>query len=163
MIHRRLTTAEAAARLGVKPATLYAYVSRGVLSRVRTPAGQHVRPAGGRPPGPIRPPPVGSCRRRPAAAGAARCADGRLDRDRRRGPAATRPATRSSSPSSRLIDGGRLYYRGLDAVELSRARTFEEVADWLWTGRWPTDEVGLGGAAGGGHGGGSRSCGRSGR
>ncbi|MFL6296424.1 MAG: helix-turn-helix domain-containing protein, partial [Actinomycetes bacterium] len=28
---RRLSTAEAAARLGVKPATLYAYVSRGLL------------------------------------------------------------------------------------------------------------------------------------
>ena len=28
-----LTAAEAARRLGVKPATLYAYVSRGVLSR----------------------------------------------------------------------------------------------------------------------------------
>src|ERR1700759_788007 len=39
MIHRRLSTAEAAARLGVKPATLYSYVSRGVLSRLRTPAG----------------------------------------------------------------------------------------------------------------------------
>ncbi|HJW59403.1 MAG TPA: helix-turn-helix domain-containing protein, partial [Actinomycetota bacterium] len=32
---RRLSTAEAAARLGVKPATLYAYVSRGLLGRER--------------------------------------------------------------------------------------------------------------------------------
>ena len=30
-----LTAAEAARRLGVKPATLYAYVSRGVLTRTR--------------------------------------------------------------------------------------------------------------------------------
>ena len=35
-----LTAAEAAERLGVKPATLYAYVSRGVLARRRSPAGQ---------------------------------------------------------------------------------------------------------------------------
>jgi excisionase family DNA binding protein len=31
----RLTTAQAAGRLGVKPATLYAYVSRGVLKSYR--------------------------------------------------------------------------------------------------------------------------------
>jgi citrate synthase len=39
-----------------------------------------------------------------------------------------------------LIDGGRLYYRGLDAVELSRSRSIEEVASLIWTGRfdaWP--------------------------
>src|SRR5260370_19058574 len=35
-----LTAGEAARRLGVKPATLYAYVSRGVLSRVRAPDGR---------------------------------------------------------------------------------------------------------------------------
>ena len=35
-----LTAAEAARRLGVKPATLYAYVSRGVLGRVRAPDGR---------------------------------------------------------------------------------------------------------------------------
>ena len=35
-----------------------------------------------------------------------------------------------------LIEGGRLFYRGLDAVELSRTRPFEEVAGWLWNGRW---------------------------
>ena len=35
MINRRLTSAEAADRLGVKPATLYAYVSRGLLQAHR--------------------------------------------------------------------------------------------------------------------------------
>ena len=35
MINGRLTTDEAAERLGVKPATLYAYVSRGVLRSYR--------------------------------------------------------------------------------------------------------------------------------
>jgi len=37
---RRLSTAEAAARLGVKPATLYAYVSRGLIGRERAPDGR---------------------------------------------------------------------------------------------------------------------------
>jgi citrate synthase len=31
------------------------------------------------------------------------------------------------------IDGHRLQYRGLDAVELARTRSFEWVAEWLWT------------------------------
>src|SRR4051795_1544918 len=35
----RLTTAEASARLGVKPETLYAYVSRGLIERHRGPDG----------------------------------------------------------------------------------------------------------------------------
>ena len=35
-----MTAADAADRLGVKPATLYAYVSRGVLARRRSPTGQ---------------------------------------------------------------------------------------------------------------------------
>ena len=35
----RLTTAQAAERLGVKPETLYAYVSRGLIERHRTPGG----------------------------------------------------------------------------------------------------------------------------
>jgi citrate synthase len=35
-----LTAAEAARRLGVKPATLYAYVSRGVLSRAKAADGR---------------------------------------------------------------------------------------------------------------------------
>ena len=40
MTGRYLTTSEAAKRLGVKPATLYAYVSRGVLRSVRRPGQQ---------------------------------------------------------------------------------------------------------------------------
>jgi citrate synthase len=38
------------------------------------------------------------------------------------------------------IDGGACAYRGLDIVELSSTRAFEEVAEWLWVGEWP-DEV----------------------
>src|ERR1700760_4195434 len=39
----QLTAAEAARRLGVKPATLYAYVSRGILTRRKDPAGRTSR------------------------------------------------------------------------------------------------------------------------
>jgi citrate synthase len=116
MINRRLTSSEAAERLGVKPATLYAYVSRGVLSRARTPAGSTFDPQ--------------------EVAGLARTS--------RRGPpdGAARGARRVEAGDPvfvtelTLIDGGRLFYRGLDAVALSRTRSFEDVAGWLWTGRW---------------------------
>jgi citrate synthase len=133
MVNKRLTSAEAAARLGVKPATLYAYVSRGVLSRQRTPAGSTFDPQE-----------VArlarSSRHRagkePVSAGGAvgESGDGRRSsRDEPHDPVFVTELT--------LIDGGRLYYRGLDAVELSRSRSFEAVAGWLWTGEWPAKSV----------------------
>src|SRR4029453_4382552 len=75
---RRLSTAEAAARLGVKPATLYAYVSRGLLGRERSldgrpstfdPAGVHRLAGPSRRGGARGWPPPGRARRgpRPAA------------------------------------------------------------------------------------------------
>ncbi|MYS19645.1 citrate synthase, partial [Streptomyces sp. DvalAA-14] len=33
-----------------------------------------------------------------------------------------------------LIDADRYYFRGVDAVALAEAYTYEEVAEWLWTG-----------------------------
>jgi citrate synthase len=122
MVHTRLTTAQAAERLGVKPATLYSYVSRGLLQRQRTAAGSTFDPQevaqlsrSARHPGPRR---VSSSRRDPGAAD-----------DRFNEPVFVTEVT--------LIEGGRLYYRGMDAVALSRSRTFEEVAGWLWSGAWP--------------------------
>jgi citrate synthase len=107
----RLSTAEAAARLGVKPATLYAYVSRGLLGRERS-------------------------------------ADGRtstfdpaeLDRLARPGRArrGRRPSTELVVPSAlTAIAHGLPWYRGLAVPGLAGARGFEEVAEWLWTGRFP--------------------------
>jgi citrate synthase len=107
----RLSTAEAAARLGVKPATLYAYVSRGLLGRERS-------------------------------------ADGRtstfdpaeLDRLARPGRArrGRRPSTELVVPSAlTAIAHGLPWYRGLSVADLAGARGFEEVAEWLWTGRFP--------------------------
>jgi citrate synthase len=117
MINRRLTASEAADRLGVKPQTLYAYVSRGLLDREKTASGSTFDP-------------------RQVA---------RLARSSRHGGGTNRASATQVSPFNEpvfvteltLIDGGRLYYRGEDAVSLSRHRGFEEVTTWLWSGAWP--------------------------
>src|SRR5262252_4298467 len=106
-----MTAAQAADRLGVKLATLYAYVSRGVLSRNRTPAGASIFDADE----------VERLARR-----------GRP----RRGPA---PPDRDRSEvviESRITELGadRPFYRGRDALDLARTASFESVAEWLWTG-----------------------------
>jgi citrate synthase len=108
---RRLSTAEAAARLGVKPATLYAYVSRGLLGRERAPDGR-------------------TSTFDPAE----------LDRLARPGRPrrGRRPAAELVVPSAlTAIDQGQPWYRGLAVADLAATRGFEEVAEWLWTGRFP--------------------------
>ena len=155
-----LTAAEAARRLGVKPATLYAYVSRGVLSRVRAPDGrtslfgaEEVEQLArrGRP-------------RRPAGVAditvesaiteitgdslrfrgldATRLAVSRtfeeVERLARRGrprrPAGVADITVESAITE--ITGDSLRFRGLDVTRLAVSRTFEEVAELLWTGEF---------------------------
>jgi citrate synthase len=109
---RRLSTAEAAARLGVKPATVYAYVSRGLLGRERSPDGRTST---------FDPAEVDRLAR-----------PGRARRGRR-------PATDLVVPSAiTAIDQGRPWYRGLAVTDLAATRTFEAVAEWLWTARFPT-------------------------
>lgn len=118
----RLTTAEAAARLGVKPDTLYAYVSRGLL--------RSERGADGR---------TSYFQTDEIERFAAR--------GRRPGPAPD-SAQRIESAIS-VIDGARLFYRGQGALALARTRTFEETAEWLWTsaipsrGVWRADPVAI--------------------
>lgn len=107
MADARLTTAEAAERLGVKPETLYAYVSRGLIERRRQPGGPSTF--------------------------AARDVE-RLVRAGRRSRALP-PLVFPSSLT--LIDAGRYSYRGIDAVEAATRHPFEEVAEWLWSGQWP--------------------------
>lgn len=107
---RWLTTRQAAARLGVKPATLYAYVSRGMLHADRSAGGRTSR---------FDPDEVERLTARgrhapPAGAGA--------------------PAIHSALTT---MEGGMLYYRGVAAVDLARALLFEEVAEWLWNGAFP--------------------------
>ncbi len=101
-----MTTPEAAARLGVKTATLYAYVSRGVLARRRSPTGQSMfDPA-------------------------------EVDRLARRGRPRRGSIGDEVVIESRITALGpdRPFYRGRDALELARSAAFEAVAEWLWTG-----------------------------
>jgi citrate synthase len=121
---QRLSSAEAASRLGVKPATLYAYVSRGLLRSQRAPDGRTTT---------FDPAEVERLARR----GRRR---GRLDPP---GAAAAAPGPAQRSSAGELvfvseltsIDDGVLRYRGLDATELAGRYSFEQVAGWLWTGR----------------------------
>ena len=105
-----LTAAQAARRLGVKPATLYAYVSRGVLRRDRAADGR------------------GSLFDAEEVERLAR-------RGRPRRPAGVADITVESAITE--ITGDRLRYRGLDAIRLATSRTFEDVAELLWTGGFP--------------------------
>jgi citrate synthase len=105
-----LTAAEAARRLGVKPATVYAYVSRGTLTRTRGADGR----------------------------GSLFDAD-EIERLARRGRPRRPPGTLDITVESAIteITGDRLRYRGLDVVELAKTRAFEDIATLLWTGALP--------------------------
>jgi citrate synthase len=105
-----LTAAQAARRLGVKPATLYAYVSRGVLRRDRAADGR-------------------------ASLFDAEEVERLARRGRPRRPAGVADITVESAITE--ITGDRLRYRGLDAIRLATSRTFEDVAELLWTGEFP--------------------------
>ena len=109
-----LTAAEAARRLGIKPATLYAYVSRGVLSRVRAPDG------------------------RTSLFGADEV-EQLARRGRPRRPAGVADITVESAITE--ITGDSLRFRGLDATRLAVSRTFEEVAELLWTGEFRSERA----------------------
>jgi citrate synthase len=102
-----LTAAEAARRLGVKPATLYAYVSRGVLSRGKATDGR-------------------------ASLFNADEVERLARRGRPRRPAGVADITVESAITE--ITGDSLRFRGLNATRLAVSRTFEEVAELLWTG-----------------------------
>lgn len=111
-----LTAEEAAAALGVSRATLYAYVSRGLVRS--EPAAE------------------GSRRHRYRAADVRRLLQ---RKEQRRDPAAAaQAALHFGAPvlesAITLIDDGRLYYRGRDALRLARERSVEEVAGLIWTG-----------------------------
>lgn len=116
MSDEALSAAEAAAMLGVSRATLYAYVSRGLVAS---------EPG----PGPSR------ARRYPREA--LEAFRERRERSRDRGLAA-HGALHWGLPvldsSLTLIAEGRCHYRGRDVVELARDETFERVAALLWTG-----------------------------
>ncbi|MGK5674275.1 citrate/2-methylcitrate synthase [Micromonospora sp. URMC 106] len=103
-----LTTAEVAHRLRIKPETIYAYVSRGLLARVKVPGER-----------------ISRFRLADVERLAARTQATRPERD-------AAPAMRTATT---LIAYGRLHYRGLDVAKLAPVTPFEEVAHWLWTGQ----------------------------
>jgi citrate synthase len=109
MIDVFLTTAAAAARLGVSRNTLYAYVSRGRLRALRKPGqrGSFFDPVD-------------------------------LDAlaRRARAPAERRPDLNVRSAVT-LIERGRYWYRGHDPAGLAASCRFEGVAELLWTERDP--------------------------
>ena len=118
---RYLSAREAAEELGVSLPTLYAYVSRGMVRsevaggsrRSRRYHGEDVRRL-------------------------------RERKERRRDPErAVEGALRWGPPMLEsgitLVANGRVYYRGQDALELSRSRSIEEVAALIWTGETTGD------------------------
>ncbi|MEU8246162.1 citrate synthase [Nonomuraea sp. NPDC048916] len=100
-----IDAATAAERLGVKPATLYAYVSRGVLRR------RH-----------------GEDGRRSLFDAA------EIERLARRGRPRGQPPELVIESGITALGLDRPHYRGRDALDLARTATFEAVAEWLWTG-----------------------------
>ena len=105
---RLLSTHEAARRLGVKRETVYAYVSRGVLER---------HPSSGH-------------RASRFDADAVERLAGRARRNDRSGALEVVIETQLTA----IDPTGRVHYRGHDAVELARFRSFEDVAGLLWDG-----------------------------
>ena len=105
-----INAAEAAQRLGVKQATLYAYVSRGMLARRRGDDGRSSLFE---------------------ADEVAHLAD-RGQRGEPRRAAGTGDFVIESELTE--VADGRIRYRGLEVTKLALWRPFEEVAAWLWTG-----------------------------
>lgn len=108
---RKLTSAQAAARLGVTRKTLYAYVSRGFLPRTLTDDGR-----------------------------ASLFDPADIEALAQRGRPRKREAGRvhvSMASAITHIHGQVLHYRGHDAISLSEATDFQRVAMLLWTGRLP--------------------------
>ncbi|MDP9794465.1 citrate synthase [Catenuloplanes nepalensis] len=101
-----LTTDEVARRLGVKRATVYAYVSRGLLAGRRNAQGKETLFAE---------------------------ADVHAF-EATRGRATDRPGSPAVHTGITLITADALFYRGYDASELARDEPFETVARLLWTG-----------------------------
>jgi len=113
---RMLETEEAARRLGVKPSTLYAYVSRGLVSS--------------------HPAPSGSGRRRSLFD-----VDEveRLARRSRGGRSVETRLATITTGITQLTDDGPVY-RGRRAVDLATTWSFEEVARLLWRGDGPVPD-----------------------
>ncbi|HKS21704.1 MAG TPA: citrate synthase family protein [Thermoanaerobaculia bacterium] len=116
-----ISAQEAAKTLGVSRATLYAYVSRGLVRSTKATAGTRER--------------------RYAAEDVERLkarAEERRD-PRKVAERALHWGVPVLESAITLIDNGRLYYRGRDVGELARDCTVEQVASLIWTGADDTD------------------------
>lgn len=113
-----LTSSEALARLGSKPQTLYANVSRGRIT--------------------ARPDPEDSRKSLYSAEDVERLA--KRTRGRRSARTVAEETVKWGDPifpsALSTIVGGRLYYRGQDVVALSRVARLEDMATLLWDGDW---------------------------
>lgn len=109
---RELSARQAAARLGVKVETIYAYVSRGLLERLPGPDGR-------------------------SSIFEAKAVE-RLAR-KRSGGAKSGGLSVVLGTGITLIEEDRVCYRGLDAGALAKTASFEAVAEWLWLGEQRPD------------------------
>ncbi|MFD5399968.1 citrate synthase [Streptomyces griseorubiginosus] len=111
LAEHRLSTKEAAELLGVKPETVYAYVSRGQLSSRRVPGGR-------------------------GSTFDAKEVETLARRNRREsGGSPGSGGELSVRTRITFIDRDRYYFRGVDATELAARHSYEEIAEWLWTGQ----------------------------
>ncbi len=111
-----LTAADAARFLGVKTATIYAYVSRGLIRSERIGPGRERR------------------YRRDDVLRLKRRAEVRVDPSSAARHAFEHSAAPILDSSLTLITEQELYYRGLPVSVLARAHTFEQVVALLWCG-----------------------------
>ncbi len=118
----RLTTDQAARRLGIKPTTLYAYVSRGIIESLPSRDGRQ---------------------RTFSAADIERLAK----RGRPRQASRSHALDFTIDTAVTSITQHQLTYRGHDAVKLAESATYEQVADLLMEGtlsthrEWPAAEI----------------------
>ncbi|MDX3109855.1 helix-turn-helix domain-containing protein, partial [Nonomuraea angiospora] len=99
-----IDAATASERLGVKPATLYAYVSRGVLQRRHSNDGRR-----------------------------SLFSAEEIERLARRGRPRSQPPELVIESAITALGVDRPHYRGLDALGLALTGDYETVAAWLWT------------------------------
>ena len=111
-----ISAEETAARLGVKVETVYAYVSRGRLTRVAAGDGR-------------------------SSQFDAVTVDKLASRRRTSVERVETGSTLSIDTAITQLGPDRLLYRGRDAAVCARTMTFESVAEWLWTGTDPGETV----------------------